>query len=213
MYTADMDRSKGQELISDAIDTGDHFVLAYCYQLGIGGLCEDRMKAFNHWEQAALERNGAQAQCNLAKCYETGKGVAQDMSKAAEWYEKSATSGMYAPAMCALGLLHRNGGINGVKDLSKAMMYFEMGARQGHAACIYNLGECYAMCKDDVGRAFNQFVLAAEGGNAAAQYRVAMYYKKGIRGVLQKSKPLAREWCAKSAAQGYGDAVKDLKKM
>ena len=43
--------------------------------------------------------------CNLGLCYEYGEGVAEDKTKAAEWYEKAARRG-YAPAQCNLGFFY-----------------------------------------------------------------------------------------------------------
>ncbi len=40
-------------------------------------------------QQQAAQGN-AQAQDELASCYETGKGVPQSYEKAAEWYQKAA---------------------------------------------------------------------------------------------------------------------------
>ena len=68
---------------------------------------------------------------NLGKRYEDGDGVAQDYSKAREWFEKAAAKDN-ASAMNSLGVLYSNG--DGVaKDYGKAREWYEKAAAKGDA--------------------------------------------------------------------------------
>lgn len=45
------------------------------------------------WFSYAAVQGSETAQYNLGLCYETGRGVEQDIDEAAEWYEKAAEQG------------------------------------------------------------------------------------------------------------------------
>ena len=42
------------------------------------------------WYRAAAEQGLPRAQCNLAWCYEYGKGVEQNFKRAVHWYRQAA---------------------------------------------------------------------------------------------------------------------------
>ena len=42
------------------------------------------------WYRTAAEQGLPRAQCNLAWCYEYGKGVAQDSAESYRWYRRAA---------------------------------------------------------------------------------------------------------------------------
>lgn len=63
-----------------------------------------RPKRWSGIEKAA-QRGHATAQCNLAYCYEQGIGVAEDKTKAVEWYARAAEQ-EHPRAMCNLGLCY-----------------------------------------------------------------------------------------------------------
>lgn len=42
------------------------------------------------WYRKSAEQGNANAQYNLACCYESGQGVTQDNTEAVKWYRKSA---------------------------------------------------------------------------------------------------------------------------
>ncbi|WP_285467729.1 tetratricopeptide repeat protein, partial [Akkermansia sp. NBRC 115031] len=52
----------------------------------------DRKSAVT-WLMKAAEQGFTRAQINLGYCYETGDGVAKDLDKSAEWYNKAANLG------------------------------------------------------------------------------------------------------------------------
>ena len=78
------------EYLTRAATLGDpeaQFEIANTFQ-SIG----DRKSAVT-WFMKAAEQEFTRAQINLGYCYETGDGVAKDLDKAAEWYNKAANLG------------------------------------------------------------------------------------------------------------------------
>ena len=78
------------EYLARAANLGDpeaQFEIANTFQ-SIG----DRKSAVT-WLMKAAEQGFTRAQVNLGYCYEMGDGVAKDLDKAAEWYNKAANLG------------------------------------------------------------------------------------------------------------------------
>ena len=62
------------------------------------------------WLEKAAEQGNANAQTNLAILFEEGRGVAQNLEVAAEWYEKAARSvPPNTTALTKLGLMYFSG--------------------------------------------------------------------------------------------------------
>jgi len=83
--------------------------------------------------------------------YQNGKGVAQDDTKAVQWYTKAAEAGN-ASGMTSLGWMYANGrGI--AKDDAKAVQWYTKAAEAGEATGMRLLGWMYAngrgIAKDD----------------------------------------------------------------
>jgi TPR repeat protein len=80
------------------------------------------------------EQGDAKAQVFVAYLYETGQGVNQNYSKAAEWYSRAARQGN-PEAQTQLGNMHRIG--RGVpQNYVLAYMWFELASRQGSKQAI-----------------------------------------------------------------------------
>ena len=60
------------------------------------------------WYRKAAEQDHDDAQCALALCYYTGKGVEKDLAKAVEWWRKAADQD-HDEALYRLGLCYYNG--------------------------------------------------------------------------------------------------------
>lgn len=80
-------------------------------------------------------------QCNLGNKYFSGDGVAKDFSKAAYWYEKSASQGN-AEAQQQLGFLYMHG-LGVEKNFQKALDWLLMSANQKYAPAYMCLGYLY----------------------------------------------------------------------
>ena len=85
----------------------------------------------------AAKKGNADAQFKLGVCYAKGDGVAQDQTKAVEWWHKAAAQG-HAEAQYGLGLCYVDG-IGVEKDQTKAVEWLRKAAAQGHAAAKENL--------------------------------------------------------------------------
>jgi TPR repeat protein len=83
----------------------------------------------------------AQAQFELGRAYEEGKGVQQDDERAVEWFRKSADQ-KYAQAQNSLGVMYALG--RGVQqDKEEAVRWYKKAAKQGLAEGIYNVAISY----------------------------------------------------------------------
>ncbi|MGC9325298.1 MAG: tetratricopeptide repeat protein [Desulfomonilia bacterium] len=77
------------------------------------------------------QQGDPQAQIFVGYLYETGQGVKQNYTKAAEWYRKAAEQGNPV-AQQQLGTMYRNG--KGVpQSYVLAYMWFDLACRQGSA--------------------------------------------------------------------------------
>lgn len=84
------------------------------------------------------EQGHARAQTMMGNYYADGTGVAKDLSKAFEWYQRAAQQGQ-KDAQFSLAVAHDTG--EGTQqDLQKAAYWYEQAAMQGHDAAAYNLG-------------------------------------------------------------------------
>lgn len=114
------------------------------------------------------------AQYRLAKLYESGDGVAQDMVSARQWTERAAGAGNVR-AMHDLGFYFARGEAVAL-DEAAAFRWFRQAAEFGHSDSQYNLGVLYQQGRGvsaDMAEALFWFTLAANQGDAAAQERVA----------------------------------------
>ena len=91
--------------------------------------------------KAAAEKKHRKAQYRLGRCYDKGRGVAENDALAFQWYSKSAAQD-YAKAQYQVGKCYKDG--KGVaKDRRKAVEWFAKAARQGNADAQYHLGKSY----------------------------------------------------------------------
>jgi len=119
--------------------------------------------------QANAEAGDASAQLALGRAYQDGKGVPQDYTLAAKWYQKAAEQGN-AVAQNNLGIMYRTG--SGVeKNKEEAVKWYGLASRQKNASAMFNLGTAYyngdGVEVDDV-TAYAWFLLAEEAGSKAA---------------------------------------------
>lgn len=102
----------------------------------------------------------------LGCCYETGRGVGQDLEKAAILYSQAAVEGDEV-AQYNLGQLYFHG--RGVKkDMEKAVYWYQESATAGYASAQNMLGNCFYNgwgIKKDWGMAVKFFQMAAEQGD------------------------------------------------
>lgn len=196
-------------------------VIAICLTMGIGSAIHlaspsDKvhpiharipLKALSPFEQ--LQRNAesgnVQAQYELARCYTEGKGVSEDMVKAATWYRKAAEKG-HAKAQFYLGVCYFDG--LGVKwNNTTAVEWFRKAAEQGDAMAQFNLGVCYEKgrgVEKDETMAVEWYRKAAEQGDVRGQFNLGICYGYG-RGVEKNTRETVK-WFRKAANQGDSEA-------
>ena len=155
------------------------------------------------------EHGDARAMNNLGSLYEKGLGVAQDYTKAREWYEKAADNGD-AVAMGNLGILYSTG--HGVaQDYAKAREWFEKAVHKGYNRAMTNVGWLYQSGQgvaQDYAKAREWYEKAASKGCELAMTNIGWLYESG-QGVAQDYAK-AREWYEKAASKGYARAMTKL---
>lgn len=147
------------------------FLLGRMSDNGLGPVALDPREACR-WYARAAEGGHAEAQFTLAQAYAIGRGVKLDADAALLWLGRSADAG-HAPAMLALAELHDEG--RGVKqDRARATRLIRKAADAGDAEAQYRYAErvLAGLPGADTGDAWAWFQRAAEGGHAAALYRL-----------------------------------------
>ena len=136
--------------------------------------------------KAAAEKGHKKAQYRLGRCYEKGRGTAENEKLAFQWYQKSANQG-YAKAQYQLGQCYKDG--DGVeKDKKKAFQLFMQAAKQENADGEYAVGKAYYKGKG----------VAADKAQAKKWLSRAVKNEKGGDEVLEDLR--------KDAAEGDEDA-------
>lgn len=90
----------------------------------------------------AADQENAEAQYLLGCCYEAGRGVNKDFSKAFHWYDLAAKQGNL-DAQCCLGYCYEHGQ-GTAKDPKQAVHWYELAAKSGHGKAQIRLASCYA---------------------------------------------------------------------
>jgi TPR repeat protein len=115
------------------------------------------------------ESGEAQAQFELGRAYEDGKGVAQDDARAVELFRKSADQGN-AQAQNSLGVMYALG--RGVqRDKEEAVRWYKKSAKQGLAEGIYNVAISYYNgegIEGNIALAYTWMMIAQRRGDAQA---------------------------------------------
>jgi len=140
----------------------------------------------------AAKSGNAKAMYKLGLYYETGNFIEADQDKAIKWYIQAIKSG------------NTEAGIQ-LYNLEKKE--YEKHGKNGDIDTIIKLAEYYEKIKDYL-TAFSYYEMAAEQGNATAQFNLGYFYKNGL-GVEQDYKK-AKEWYEKAAEQGNATAQEHL---
>ena len=176
------------------------FCLALCYAQGIGE--EKNLSEAVRWFRAAAEQGIADAQFNLALCYSQGKGVEENQSEAVRWFRAAAEQG-YVGAQFNLALCYAQG--EGVeKDLDMAITW----AERAHEQDYEDAKELLFILKLQREKEKPHFLIAAERGDANAQFALALRYADGDGVEQDQSK--AVHWYQKAAEQGHAKAQFNL---
>jgi len=154
----------------------------------------------------AASSGDALALFEIGARYTEGRGVAVDLSEAANWYRLSAERG-FAPAQYRLANLFEKGtGVD--RDVVRAMQYYLQSATAGNASAMHNLAVLYASGAGgapDYKSAVDWFIKAADRGVSDSQFNLAILYARG-NGVAQNLEE-SYKWFAVAAKDGDKDAA------
>lgn len=146
------------------------------------------------WYMKAASQKHLEAIYNVARCYERGKGVDEDLEEAIAWYTKSATQG-HVESQYTLGKYYLKGG-NVSQDYKKAIYWFLLAAEKKHTLSLHELGLCSFKglgFTRNYGTAIEWFRLAVEAGNVIQD----TYYYLGLCYLNNKKNPLSLEVAVK----------------
>ena len=146
---------------------------AYCHYEGWGGFAVDHKMAFVMFQKIAEETGFAHAENMVGYCFDEGKGVEQNWTKAVEWYTKAAKKG-HSYAMNNLGYCFEKG--EGVEqNLAKAVEWYTKAAEKGHSAAMKFLGYCSEKgrgVEQNLAKALEWYTKAQDAGDEDAGARI-----------------------------------------
>jgi localization factor PodJL len=155
----------------------------------------------------AAKNGDTAAQFIVATRYFDGEGVAQDVTKAAYWYQKAASLGS-APAQYRLATLFERG--RGVpSDAATALVWYQRAAEQGNLKAMHNAAVIAAGAeagKPNYDIAFKWFLAAGQNGLKDSQFNLAVLYERGLGTKADSSEALF--WYMIAAGQNDADAQK-----
>lgn len=157
------------------------------------------------WLRKAVDMGSPEAYWHLGMHYNLGLGVEQDFVQAFRWLNLAAEKG-HPHAMYEVGLMYLRG-IGVEKDNKKGYEYFRRSSTFLPKA-MDRLGQCYSNglgCEQDYAKALECYTIAANAGNAEAQYDLGVCYRHG-EGVPQDFAK-AIEWYKKAIEQGHTGAM------
>jgi len=177
------------------------------------------------------EQGEAEAQYQLGKMYEVGRGIAVNLAEAVAWYRRAADQGDMR-AQYELGSRYRFGDGNIPQDFAQARVWIRRAADQGHPRAQAVLGYMYkngegvpqdlAQSETLYRQAVEGFRSAAEQGDAAAQSTLGDLYLYGDRfgDAVPRDYAQAVAWYRRAAVsfrqaaeQGDAEAQYDLGRL
>ena len=157
--------------------------------------------------RAAASKGDPAAEFEVAVRLAEGRGIAQNFTAAAEWFERAAKQGL-VPAQFRLGGLYEKGmGVR--KDLEAARRLYLAASNAGHAKAMHNLAVLYAEGaegKPDYQSAAYWFRKAADYGVTDSQYNLGILYARGIG--VETNLAEAYKWFALAAREGDRESAK-----
>ncbi|MCW8933712.1 MAG: hypothetical protein OQK98_03215 [Gammaproteobacteria bacterium] len=159
------------------------------------------------FQQKLADNGNPQAQYKLAAMYESGRGVAKDISKAKDWYQKAAVNN-YKPAKHRLTYLEvKNSGFKAshkpwLKDLSAD-------ARKGDLEAMYMLGEMHENgigVKKNLKQARSYYKAASTRGSVDAENRLYVVEEKLYKAKADRLAAKEAKLAAQEAEQKKKDA-------
>lgn len=191
------------------------FVMAFAWLFAINSMAgpvedaAEQIKVKRYTEARELleplaKGGDPKAQGHLARLYNNGWGVKQDLVYARELAKRSAAQGS-AEGANVLGSYH----YYVRREFDEAIRLFLVGANKGYAPAQFNLGEIYQEpLIQDHEQSLKWYRLAAAQGNDVAMLRLAVMYARGYG--VAKDFDEAERWLKKAKDVGDIDGEKDL---
>jgi localization factor PodJL len=157
--------------------------------------------------RTAAVKGDPTAEFEVAVRFADGRRVSQDLTAAAEWFERAAKQGL-VPAQFRLGGLSEKG-LGVKKDLDAARRLYSAAAQAGHAKAMHNLAVLHAEGidgKPDYATAARWFRKAADYGVVDSQYNLGILYARGIG--VEPNLAEAFKWFTLAARDGDTESVK-----
>ncbi|KAG1934614.1 death ligand signal enhancer [Pimephales promelas] len=131
---------------------------------------------------ASAQHDYSKAQFNVGVCYERGRGVRRDHSKAVLYYRRAAVAGhRQAQYRCAKLLLNSRGQQSSESDSEAALNFLYAAADAGLTEAQMYLGVVLSQGSDlDKKQSVHYFRMAAEQGDSGALVCLAQCYEKGL---------------------------------
>ena len=166
---------------------------------------KDYAKALEQLDVLTRQKH-PEAEFLMGMMYQYGRGVDQDLTKAATWFRRSAEQGN-AAAQTNLALLLVSGKV-GKPDFKEAVKLLEKASAAGNTTATYNLGLRYAKgegVEKSATKASELYRAAAEANNPFAQYNLAYAYATGEGLAIDNVEAL--KWARLSAQQNFARAM------
>ena len=200
----------GRGVAKDPIEAAVHFRAAaeagvpqaqfmYGEQLRTGaGIARDPVQAVE-WFRKAATLNEVHAQAALGFALQSGQGVPANRAEALAWYQKAATAG-HIGAQYNLAVMYFNGQGMPHRDLTQALHWLELAARQKSSIAELALGDLYVRgegVSHDLVRGVALVRDAADQRLPGAQVTLGDYYAQGLG--LTKNPVVAVYWYRRAA--------------
>lgn len=174
-----------------------------CYRDGIG--CERNRTNAAKWCRKAAEAGLDKAMLDMGLLYLGGIGVEANAKSAFKWFQKGAERGnlsaIYMVGRCyQAGIGVEQDGDEAAKWQNKALESWRQCADAGDVNAMIFLAKVAEKEDCDKEAAAKWYRKAAEKGNAAAQFKLALCYCQGDG--VEEDTEAAAQWMLKAAEQG-----------
>ena len=150
-------------------DTNGYVTAEEAYRKGMLSYECGRYEEAVKWLQKSAEQGQVDAQFQLSRCYEMGRGVGKNLALSVKWLRMAAEQG-HEHAQCNLGNAYFNA-IGVQKNDGEALLWYSKAAEQGNVDAICGLGivYCYGQGVQNPMEAVRYFQKAARLGSSYAQ--------------------------------------------
>jgi len=183
------------------------------YPPAFGNVGDEYFNAGKHyeayrWYKPAADVGYGYAQYRTGYIYETGSGVAADMTKAEEYYKKAAEQNI-PEAQHNLAMLYQRKGND-----TDAFYWYRLAAEQGISASMTNLAIYFSIkdngLYDNMFRARRYTFASAVLGDDIAQYNAGLYYYSKQYTGGKTDYVTAKYWFRQGAVSGHTEAMRIL---